>query len=99
MKRVPIEKERDRLRPSHFEGAGAMEQPQAVEVEVTEVTVQGVRPGVVINDPLLYTQNPTVGARLLVLQFKQACEGITSDSWTLNILRKGYLPEFISQLN
>ena len=37
-----------------------------------------------------------VGARLS--DFRQAWERVITDKWTLNIIRKGYLPEFTSHL-
>ena len=55
--------------------------------------VEKVTPKVVTNDALQHTLDPTNGGARLP-QFREAWEGVTSDSWTLNIIRKGYLPEF-----
>ena len=50
------------------------------------------------NDLLTCALTPLtpVGARLS--DFRQAWERVTTDKWILNIIRKGYLPEFTSHL-
>ena len=66
--------------------------PQAIS---PRVKVPKVRSKMGRSDSHTHTLTPPpVGARLA--QFREAWEGSTSDSWTLNIIRKGYLPEFIS---
>ena len=79
-----------------FEETPKEEVPQPLVGQGEEgVPVEEVRPGGPTNDAFQYTLTPPrVGARLS--QFREALEGVTTDTWTLNIIIKGYLPEFKS---
>ena len=97
--RVPITRNR-RIPTSNspFEGSQKGAPPQVIRnLAGVGDPLEEISPRRTINDALQNTLvPPPVGARLAL--FKQAWEEITSDSWTLNIIRKGYLPEFKSHL-